>query len=303
MKNLLITGHTGFIGSHLVNLLKKKFNVIGLSRNTQKNSDIIQIKGDIRKITVKKLPKKLDYIIHNAAMTDLVYSKNNPIECFDINFHGTQNMLEISRKLNTKFFFISTHHVYGKPETTPVKETSLLNHTSIYSGSKSAAEQIALSYSSSFNMDVSLLRLFSVYGPKSPEYLVTTKLISQLVNNSNFKAGNLFPKRDFIYIDDVVSAIKKIIDKSHGSNIYNIGTGKSHSILEVCNILNKIGNKKMKVKSVKSLSRKSDVLDIFANNEKLKKLGWKPKISITTGLKLTYDWYLSKSKFRSDELL
>jgi len=138
------------------------------------------------------------------------------------------------------------------------------------------------------------LRLFSVYGPKSPKHLVTTKLISQLIKTNNFKAGNLFPKRDFIYIDDVISAIKKIIDKSHGSNIYNIGTGKSYSILEICKFLKNIGNKKMGIKSVKSLSRTSDVLDIYADINKIKKLGWKPKISIIDGLKLTYNWYLSE---------
>jgi len=294
MKKILVTGHTGFIGSHLVDLLKKNYEVIGLSRKTKKSSDIVQIKGDIRKITVKKLPKNLDYIIHNAAMTDLAFTRDNPVDCFDVNFHGTQNMLEIARKLNTKFFFMSTHHVYGQPKKIPVKETSLLNPISIYSGSKAAAELAVLSYSSSFDMNVSLLRLFSVYGPKSSEHLVTTKLISQLSKGNVFRVGNLSPKRDFIYIQDVINAIKKIIDKSHSSNIYNIGTGKSYSILEICKILQKITNKKMKIKSIKSLSRKSDILNIFADTSKIRKLGWKPQTNIIEGLKLTYDWYLSK---------
>ena len=291
MKKILVTGHTGFIGSHLVELLKKNYEIIGLSRNAPKNPDIVQIKGDIRKITSKKIPKNLESIIHMAAMTDVLYCHNNPVECFDVNVNGTQNMLEIAKKTKTKFFYISTHHVYGKPSSLPVKETCSQNPASIYSTSKAAAELVSSSYSSSFGMDVSLLRIFSVYGPNSPNHLVTTRLISQLLKGNKFRVGNLFPKRDFIYVKDIVNAIEKILKKSHGSNVYNIGTGKSYSILKICKILQKISNKKMKIESIKSLSRKSDVPDIFADNSKIRKLGWRPQTDFIEGLKLTYDWY------------
>lgn len=272
-------------------LLKKNYEIIGLSRNLQKNSDILQIKDDVRKITTKKLPKNIYAIIHMAAISDILYSQNNPVECFDVNVNGTQNMLEIARSMGTKFFYISTHHIYGKPKNLPVNETSSQNPMSIYSASKAAAELACLSYSISFGMDVSLLRIFSVYGPHSPYNLVTTKLISQILKGNEFRAGNLSPKRDFVYVNDVAVAIEKILKRSHGSNVYNIGTGKSHSILEICRILQKISNKKMTIESVKSLSRKSDVPDIYADNSKIRKLGWKPNTNLDEGLRLTYDWY------------
>ncbi len=291
MKKILVTGYTGFIGSHLINSFKKNYEIFGLSRNKDKNSDVTQIEGDIRDITIKKIPKKLDAIIHLAAMTDVLYCQQNPVECFDVNVNGTQNMLELARKLGTKFFYISTHHVYGKPTSLPVKEQFPPNPVSIYSSSKAAAELVCRAYASSYNMAVSSLRIFSVYGPNSPEHLVTNRLISQLFQGDKFEAGNLSPKRDFVYVTDVVNAIKKILQKSTGSNTFNIGTGKSYSIREICNILQKINNKKMTIHSLKVLSRKSDVPDIYADNSKIKKLGWKPQINFVDGLKLTCDWY------------
>ena len=294
MQKILVTGYTGFIGCHLVDSLKKKYDIIGLARNKKKIPDISQIKCDIRKLTTEKLPKKIDSIIHLAAMTDLLSCQNNPVECFDINVNGTQNLLEIARKMKSKFFYVSTHHVYGYPKKLPVSENDPLNPESIYATSKAMSELLCKSYSSSFGVDASLLRLFSVYGPKSPEHLVTTRLILQLHRGNKFEVGNLSPKRDFIFIKDVCSAIEIILLKSRGSNVYNIGTGKSYSIFDICKILQNISMKKMTTKSIKSLSRKSDVQNIFADNSKIKQLGWKSQTNFTNGLKLTYDWYSKK---------
>jgi len=121
-------------------------------------------------------------------------------------------------------------------------------------------------------------------------------LISQLLKGKKFSVGNLFPRRDFIYVKDVATSIEKILKKSNGLNTYNIGTGKSHSILEITKILQKIGDKKMKIKSLKSLSRKSDVPNIVANNSKIRNLGWKPQTDFFDGLKQTYVWYLNGKK-------
>lgn len=291
MKTILVTGYSGFIGSHLVNSLKRNYKIIGLSRKKPKNSSITHITSDIRKTRVKDIPKKVDAIIHLAALTDVMYCQSNPTKCFDINVNGTQNLLEIAKKINAKFCYVSSQHVYGNPKRLPMKENDIINPGNIYSASKAAAEILCKSYSSSFGMHVSILRLFSVYGPQSPNHLVTTRLILQLLKGNKFTVGNLSPKRDFIYINDVVIAVEIILKKSQSSNIYNIGTGRSFSILEITKILQKISNKKMAIKSIKSLSRKSDVPNVIADNSKIKKLGWKQQTKFIDGLKKTYDWY------------
>lgn len=291
MKKILVTGYTGFIGSHLVDLLKKNYEIIGLSRNTQKNLDIVQIKGDIRKTTVEKLPKNLDSIIHMAAITDVLYSQNNPVDCFDVNVNGTQNMLEIARKTDAKFLYLSTSHVYGNPKKLPISENHVVIPTSIYAGSKIAGEVISESYVHSYGMDISIIRLFSVYGPHEPSFKVTSKIISQLLTKNTISVGNLYPKRDFIYIKDAVNAMIPILKKTRGFNIYNVGSEKSYSILDLCKILKYLTGKNNSIKSIKSQSRKYDIPEIRSNSSKIRKLGWKPKTNLKQGLSLTLEWY------------
>jgi nucleoside-diphosphate-sugar epimerase len=114
-------------------------------------------------------------------------------------------------------------------------------------------------------------------------------MISQLSKNNDVSLGNLYPKRDFIYVDDAITALYVIFKKSKKFNVYNIGSGKSTSILEIFNILKNISKKHVDIQSVKTLSRKQDIPGIRANISKISQLGWKPKIAIRNGLKLTYE--------------
>jgi len=237
------------------------------------------------------VPQDIDCIIHLAALTDVSYCQNNPVDCFQVNVYGTQNMIEIARKINSKFLYLSTSHVYGIPKALPIKEDHPRNPTSIYSASKLAGEIVCESYANSYDMDVSIIRLFSVYGPKSPEHLVTSRIILQSLKNDSIKLGNLYPKRDFIYIKDVVCAIELVLKKTSGLSTYNIGSGKSYSILELCNVLQKISGRKIRIESIKSKARKNDVNNVISNNSKIRKLGWKPKTYIDSGLKETFEWF------------
>lgn len=295
MKKILLTGHSGFIGSHLVDSLSTKYQVVGLAKKILPKSGLTQIKQDIQKIKVNKIPKNVSYIIHLAALTDVLYCQNNPDECFDVNVKGTQKMLEVARKQDSKFVFLSTGHVSGTPKKLPINENHPRNPTSIYSGSKLAGEILCESYSKTYGMDVSIIRLFSIYGPRSPAHLVTSRIISQLLTNNILYLGNLRPKRDFLYVGDAIKAIELVLRKSHGFNSYNVGSGKSHSIYEICKILIKIAGKKIIIKSKKSTFRKNDIGKIVADCSKIKKLGWKPQTELHEGLKLTYDWFKSQT--------
>ena len=291
MKNILITGHTGFIGTHLTEKLSKKYSIMGVSNNKSAKHRFIQIHSDIENLSNDQIPKNIHCIIHLAALTDVTFCENNPTKCFDINVKGTQKMLEISRKLGSKFIFASTSHVYGVPKKFPMDENHPRNPTSIYSASKLAAEIICESYSRSYGMNISIMRFFSVYGPNSPLHLVTSKIISQLLTKNSIQIGNLHPRRDFVYVEDVIKAIEVVLKKSQGFNVYNVGVGKTHSILEVCQILKKLSHKNAVIKSTKSNSRKHDIAKIVSDPSKLKKLGWTPKTNIDSGLNITYEWF------------
>jgi len=290
LKTIAITGYDGFIGSHLVSYLQeKKYNVIGFS-NSLKNRTSKHIKKDIRKLRPNDIPKDVGCIIHLAALTDVDYCENNPEKCFDVNVLGTLNILEAARQHNAKLIFVSSSHVFGKPQQNPVKENYPRNPISVYGGSKLFAEILCEIYSKVFDMNISIIRLFSVYGKKESENDVVSKLISQMKNRKTIQMGNLYPKRDFVYIDDVLKAIEIVMNNSGNFQIFNVGTGESHSILEIYNILKELTAKNIKIESKKSLARKFDIKNIVADNSKIKNLNWRPKISLKEGLEMVlYD--------------
>ena len=285
LNNVLVTGYSGFIGSHLVNSLSKKFNIIGVSNDAIKNSHVKRcIKKDIRNISVSDVKEDIHNVIHLAAITDVQYCQLNPDICFEVNVMGTQRMLELARKKDSRFTYISTSHVYGIPKLMPIKENHPKNPTSVYAASKLAGEICCESYAQAYGMNISILRLFSVYGPNSPKHLVISKIITQLQSQTNITLGNLNSKRDFIYVDDVIKAIELVMRKSKGFETFNVGTGKSISIYDICKIIQKITKKNFIIKSVPSLKRKVDVKNLVSNTCKIRKLGWKPRIDINNGL-------------------
>lgn len=291
MDNVLVTGHTGFIGSHLIEDLKNNFQITGLSSTKVKELKIKQIKKDISKISINVVPKNLSSIIHLAATTDASFCHNNPKKAFEVNVRGTQRILEIARRKDIKVIFLSTSHVFGYQKKLPIKESQLKNPTSIYSGTKLAGEILCESYAKSYGMNISIARLFSVYGPKSPKHTVTNKIIHQLLTKKIIEIGNTDTKRDFIYVKDAVNAILLILKKSRGFNDYNIGTGKSHSIMQIYKTLTKISKKSVPIKMITSLKRKYDVPETVSNSAKIRKLGWKPYTNIQEGLEMTFNWY------------
>jgi len=294
MNNIVITGHNGFLGSNLLSkLILKKSKILGISKTIKKNDSIKQIKRNILDIKDSDIPKN-SCIIHLAAITDVVYCEKYPKKCHDVNVIGTQKILEIARKKNCSMIYPSTSHVYGIPKKLPIKETHPTNATSVYSESKIKAEQLCKKFSKSYDLDISILRLFSTYGPKNSEYKVESIIIKQLITKNLIKIGNLSPKRDFIYIDDVINAFQIVSENLKGFNIYNVGSEKSYSIQEICNILKKLNGKKIRIITDKTKLRKNDVKNIVSNCSKIKKLGWKSNVSINEGLELTLNWYITK---------
>ena len=287
LDRIIITGHNGFIGRYLAKSLINKKRIIGISNKIHKDLDINQIQKDIRKITPKLFTGNISCIIHLAAMTGVDECQKFPEACFQTNVVGTQKMLEVARKKNCKFLFVSTSHVYGIPSKLLVAEDDPKNPISIYSASKLAAEHCCEAYSKTYGIDVAIIRLFSVYGPGSSNYNVVNRIVSQLLTKDTIMMGNLYPKRDFVYITDAVQAINIVMKKMKGFDTYNVGTGKSYSIGEVGELLKKISRKNTKIKSIKSFSRKLEIENIYANSKKLKNLGWKPMIPLKVGLKKT----------------
>ena len=295
MKQIVITGHNGFLGSNLLlKLISEKYDITGISKTIKKNNLIKQIKRNILNIKESDIAKN-SCIIHLAAITNVAYCEKYPEECYKVNAIATQKILEIARKKNCSLIYPSTSHVYAIPHKLPIKEAHPTNATSVYSESKISGEKLCETYSKSYGLNISVLRLFSIYGPKNSEYKVESRIITQLLSNRSIKIGNLFPKRDFVYIDDVIRAFQIVMKNLKGFNTYNVGSERSYSIQEICNILKKLSGKKNPIIVDKKKLRKNDIKNVVSDCSKIKKLGWKPKISINKGLELTLNWYIAKN--------
>lgn len=295
METVLITGYNGFIGSHLVPELQNNFRIIGISTSKTPKLRIQQIKKDITKITSQDIPHKISYIIHLAAMSDVDFCEEHPHKAFLINVYGTQQVLEIARKKNSNLLFMSTSHVFGSPKTSTINEVYHKDPQSIYAATKLEGEILCKSYANSYGLNIDIARLFSLYGPNNPQHSVVNSIIQQILTRQTITLGSTKTKRDFLFIKDAVKAILLIMKKNHGFNDYNIGTGKSSSIMDVCSILKKISQKEIPIKSVNSKIRKKDAFQLISDSNKIKKLGWNPTTTLYHGLRTTYEWYKSNS--------
>tara|TARA_B100000945_G_scaffold172512_1_gene138148 strand:+ start:36 stop:716 length:681 start_codon:yes stop_codon:yes gene_type:complete len=218
MKNkILITGATGFIGSHLAELfVQKGFNVVAFDRynpnnhwgwleKSKYNKDMEIILGDIRDYdSVSKAMKNCNKVIHLAALIGIPYSYVSPLAYIRTNVEGTFNVLESSKNSKLDQILItSTSETYGSAKYIPINENHPLQGQSPYAASKIGADQIALSYYNSFNLPVKVIRPFNTYGPRQSLRAIIPTIISQiLVNKKEIKLGNTLPRRDFLYVKD-----------------------------------------------------------------------------------------------------
>ena len=295
MKEILVTGSSGFLGNYLVpQLLNQNYKIFGISKRKQKlYKNFISSSVDINKITDFKLKNNFSKIIHMAALSDVDYCDLNPSKCYELNVNGTQKMLELARKKDSEFIFLSSSHVYGNSKKIPLSETESSSPLSHYACSKKIGEMLCETYSLTYGLDIRIARIFSVYGPNSSKLNLIFNIINQVINDSRITLGNIKPKRDFIFIDDVITGLLNIINsKKKGYDIYNIGTGKSTSIVDLVNSILASSNKKMRIISKKDKIRKNDMLDICADISKMNSdFNWKPKILLKKGLEITYKYY------------
>tara|TARA_Y100000590_G_scaffold468533_1_gene651610 strand:+ start:324 stop:1283 length:960 start_codon:yes stop_codon:yes gene_type:complete len=317
LKNILITGATGFIGFHTSkSFLKDNYNIIGIDNMNDDYYDI-QIKIDRLNI-LNKFPNfkfyKIDIenyhylnflfkkykpqkIIHLAAQTG-IKNNINPFHYFNSNLNGFINILELCKnnKING-LIYASSSSVYGDSKE---KICSTKNNTdypiSIYAATKKSNEILAHSYSHLYNIQTIGLRFFTVYGPWGrPDmsyYIFTNKILKDepiLINNF----GKI--KRDFTFIDDVVFGIKAAYLSTFKYEIFNLGNNKSYNIMKMINLIEKKLNKKAMINL--GPIQVGDVKKTFASiNKSIKLLNYKPITDLEIGINNFINWYKTYHK-------
>ena len=292
---VVVTGGAGFIGSNLVEfLLKKKWKVVVIDNLSTGNLDNIKnfkskikfIKSDISKIgRWSNTFRNVDIVFHLAALADIVPSIQKPTNYFKSNVTGTFNIVNLCKKYKVKkLLYSASSSCYGIPSKFPTNEKELINTQYPYALTKRLGEEIVLHWGKVYNLDVTSLRLFNVYGPKSRTSgtygAVFGVFLAQKLHNKPYTVvGNGKQTRDFTYVSDVVNAFYMASKKSTSSRVFNVGSGKTISINKIVEIL---GGKKIYIPK-----RPGEPDCTFADIRLIKKeLKWSPKINIETGIKL-----------------
>lgn len=319
MKKILITGASGFIGSHLTEKLVNlgyfvkvivPYNVENswgwldyLDTKIKKNLEVIS--GDIcDQDLINKSVKDIDVVFHLAALISIPYSYISPRSYVSVNITGTLNLLEAAKTHSVELIVnTSTSEVYGSSQYSPIDELHPLNAQSPYAASKIAADQLCLSYNKSFNLPVTIIRPFNTFGPRqSLRAAIPTMITQVIINEKEINLGNLISKRDFSYVDDTVMGfVSCLSNKKCIGEVINLGSGYDFSMQEVLLIIEDILNKKLKVNVDQNRIRpeKSEVNHLLSNNTKAKKLlNWEPqfkgKKGFEQGIRKTIEWFCKK---------
>jgi len=305
---ILVTGSSGFIGSHLTEyLVEKGYKVVAFDRynsnsdygwleNSKYKKKINFILGDIRDYdSVHKAMKGCSGVMHLAALIGIPYSYLSPTAYIKTNVEGTLNVIEAAKNLKLKQVIVtSTSEVYGSANKKKLNESDELKAQSPYAASKIAADQLSLSYFRSFGLPIKIIRPFNTFGPRQSARAVIPTILTQALTNNKIKIGNLNSVRDFLFVKDLCSAYEKIYksNKLFGE-VINVGSDKEISIKKLIYKISKRLKKKINIVVDKKRIRPSlsEVKRLKCDNKKIKKFTrWKPQHTLDEGLQNFIEW-------------
>lgn len=323
-KRVLITGISGFVGSHLAEkLISEGSDVFGLVRrhavpfypNIEHLRNKIEIvEGDLLDTPsiIDALKKsEAEVVFHLAAQSFVPLSFSAPFATYEANIMGTANLLEAIRKAGDveKMHFAGSSEEYGlvHEKEVPIKETNPLRPLSPYAASKVAGDFMCYTHFKCYSLPIVRTRAFNHTGPRRGLNFVTSVITRQVARAIKFgektmHLGNPEPIRDFSDVRDIIRGYMLAVEKGECGEVYNLGSGKGRTIREVAEMAMKAGNVKMKIVTDKSRYRPAEVMCLICDASKArKKLGWKPEIPFEKTLKDMIDYYLANEQMlRSD---
>jgi len=315
MSRYLVTGGAGFLGSHLVDALIKKGQVVVLDNLFRGNSDNLKlhldkpsfsfIKGDILKPSdVNRAIKDVDVVFHLAAINGTRYFYERPLEVLSVNAVGTKNVLDAAFDHQVKtLVFASTSEVYGHSNAFPTPETArtIFDAPTVtkwsYAVSKLYGEHLCLAYYKSRDLPIVILRYFNTYGPRligTPYGQVVSMFINRLIKGKKIEVyGNGEQTRSFAYVEDTIRATVRASEvKSVIGEVLNIGSQEEVSINQLAFRIAELMGKKPEKFAVHKEALEGDVRRRLPDLSKAKRLlGFRPRVSLEEGLKKTIDWF------------
>jgi len=314
---ILVTGSAGFIGFHLSkSLIDDDYEILGIDNLNDyydpklKHARLAQLApyknftfqkidiSDRESLTKAFTDFKPNKVVNLAAQAGVRYSIENPYAYMDANLVGFLNIIELCRHNDVKgLIYASSSSVYGRNTKIPFSVEDRVDFPiSLYGASKKANELIAHAYSHLYGLNTTGLRYFTVYGPwgrPDMAMFIFTKKILAGEKIAVFNNGDM--RRDFTYIDDIISGTRRAVEKNYKCEIFNLGNHKSEELMYMIYLIEKKLNKKAIIDF--QTMQKGDVKENFADIEwSTNKLNYKPKISIDRGIHLFIDWYIQYAK-------
>jgi UDP-glucuronate 4-epimerase len=315
VKRILLTGAAGFIGSHTADaLLARGDIVVGLDNlndyydparkranlrevaEADKGGRFEFVEGDIRdRELLKRLfaEKKFDVVVHLAAMAGVRASMDDPHLYFDVNLIGTLNLLEAARDVGLgNFVFAGTSSAYGDTTLHPFVETDRCDHPlAPYPASKRSAEMLGFTYHHLYGQNFTVLRFFTVYGPRGRPDMMAYKVLNNIFFGEAvplYEGGNM--KRDWTYISDIVQGVLGAADRPLGYDVINLGRGEETLLLDFVRRIEDLAGRKANLTTAPKLG--ADVLETRADVTKARRLlGYDPRVSVPEGVEKFWEWY------------
>jgi UDP-glucuronate 4-epimerase len=315
-KTILVTGAAGFIGSHVAQaLLTRGDAVVGLDNlnpyydPARKRANLAEIRGrlaDERRfifiqgdIRDRELLGHLfaeyafDAVAHLAAMAGVRVSVENPYLYYDVNVNGTLALLDAARQHELETFVCaSTSSAYGKTRQIPFVETDACDRPlAPYAASKRAAEMLSFTYHHIYGQNVTVLRFFTVYGPRGRPDMMAYKVVENIFSGLEvpiYNSGQMH--RDWTYVDDIVAGVVAALDRPLGYEIINLGRGQPVLLADFVGLIEKLAGRKADL--VPAPMPETDIPYTYADiSQACKLLGYDPKISVEEGVKRFWEWY------------
>lgn len=297
---VLITGGAGFIGSHLADRLLEvgaKVRILddlstGKRENLPDHDALEFIEGDIRDTEmVSRCLEGVDAVVHLAAIASVQASIDEPIRAHQVNFDGTLNLLEASRRTGIKrFLYACSAAVYGDAASVPVSENVALNPLSPYAVDKLTGEYYLLHYHRKHGLAATSFRFFNIYGPRQDPSSPYSGVISIFVNSLQRNRpvtlfGDGSQTRDFVYVADLADLLARAVYGLDGVGaVFNVGTGMRYSLLQLLEYLEKLSGRK--IVRQHEAARLGDIQHSCADVSRLKQVfGSAPATPFDHGLK------------------
>jgi NAD dependent epimerase/dehydratase len=310
-KTVLLTGASGFIGSHLAEELVTcgasvraflHYNSRGEEGNlkylaSEIRREIEVVYGDLTDPdAVKKAVRGATHVFHLGALIAIPYSYVHPFSFVQTNVVGTANILNACLEVGIeRLVTTSTSEVYGTAMTVPMDETHRLHPQSPYAASKASADHMAESYARSFDLPVVIVRPFNTFGPRQSTRAVIPTIIVQSLRNGSIEIGSTTPTRDFNYVKDTAHGFALAgTAKDVNGEVFNLGTGEEHSVAEVIETVSTILGTELLVNERVDRMRpaSSEVHRLIADSSKAAlQLGWSPQYTFREALVQTIEWY------------